>query len=71
MQPSYWCGTRQKVVTGKINPASDVDDRANYFEEEPQHLKAGIQLQDLTKQYASNKKVTVTHIKLNLHFSEY
>lgn len=68
VQPSYWCGTRQdrqRRGTITVSNEGDTDSRGGElgreenFEADPRNLEPGIQIQNLTKRFKSDKKAKV------------
>ncbi|XP_070581084.1 phospholipid-transporting ATPase ABCA3-like isoform X2 [Ptychodera flava] len=71
VMPSYWCGTRQKVMvdvdderTPLIN--SQEDENAGFFEADPIGIRSGVVIRKLEKVFNKNK-VAVDGISLNMY----
>nr|QST14977.1 ABCA3 protein [Diaphanosoma celebensis] len=66
---SYWCGSSNEAQEITLVGAERTIDNAEFIEEEPIGLKAGVQIKGLTKEYHKGRMV-VNHIHVNMYESQ-
>ena len=69
LQKSYWCGSSIEAQDITLVGAERTAVNAEYIEEEPIGLKAGVQIKGLTKEYHKGK-FAVNQIHLNMYESQ-
>ena len=65
LQRDYWCGSSVAAQDITLSGAERTARNAEYIEEEPIGLRAGIQIKGLTKEYHKGK-LAVNNIHLNI-----
>lgn len=69
LQRDYWCGSSVAAQDITLSGAERTARNAEYIEEEPIGLRAGIQIKGLTKEYHRGK-LAVNNIHLNMYESQ-
>jgi ATP-binding cassette, subfamily A (ABC1), member 3 len=69
LQRDYWCGSSVAAQDITLSGAERTARNAEYIEEEPIGLRAGIQIKGLTKEYHKGK-LAVNNIHLNMYESQ-
>ncbi|KAJ8951645.1 hypothetical protein NQ318_012316 [Aromia moschata] len=64
---SYWCGQRY-IGVEELNGDIEMANQGEYFEEEPENLRTGIEIKNLRKEFGKN--AAVRNLSLNMYVDQ-